>query len=319
MGIQREPKHLLDAAEQNVGNSAIVYPQIGPNGPTVGSGTTIPISNPPRLLQLSGPSSKGQTTSIAMTASRIVGEKNPSPGYPGPITGIVEFGNGGQSTKVEFDIPVGPFVGKVSAAAPASEPQDGGVIITVPTGVLRCYARHDNLLISPTLNTINNPSLATLQGVPFIGPGAPISLPVAPPSNYFPAEPVLAKAMASYFSRHTSTVYKTLYLYQGYLTGAGYTLATVSQLPPPDIIEPVYYCLPAFAISVKILRLPLTAALTCRLNNGIYDTDEYNIPAAASAPIIPILGNENVISLASATNGAGDQVSFLAIVCEIGI
>lgn len=318
MGFNREPTHLLDNAEQNVGNSAIINPQVGPNGPATGSGTTIPISNPPRVLQLSGPSSKGQTTSIVMTASRLVGAQNPNPGYPGPITGIIEFGNGGRSTKVEFDIPVGPFIGNVQAAAPASEPQDGGVIVTVPTGVLRAYARHDNLLISPTLNTPNNPPLATLQGVQFIGPGGPISLPVAPPNNFIGAEPVLVKAMAAYFSRHTSTAYKTLYLYQGFLAPP-YVSVLVSQVPAPAAIQPVYYCLPAFARSVKILRLPLTAALTCRLNNGIYDTDEYAIPAAASAPIIPILGNENVISLASATNGAGDRVTFLAIVCEIGI
>lgn len=319
MGISRDPKHLLDNAEQNVGNSAIIYPQVGPGGPTAASGTTIPQTNPPRILQLSGPSEKGQTTSIVMTASRIVGSQNPTPGYPGPITGILEFGNGGRSTKVEFDIPIGPFIGNVQAAATASEPQDGGVIVTVPTGVLRAYARYDNLLISPTLNTVGNLPLALLQTVSFIGPGGPIGLPIAPPNNYYPAEPVMAKAMAAYFSRHTSTVYKTLYLYQGALGGGGYARVTVSNAPAPAPLAAVYYCLPAFTRSVKVLRLPITTALTCQLSNGIYETDEFAVAAGVSSPVIPVIGGENVISIVSNTAAAGDQVSFLAIVCEIGI
>jgi hypothetical protein len=305
MGFNREPKHLLDNAEQNVGNSEIIPPQVGPGGPLSSSGTTVPQSNPPRILQLSGPSDKGQTTSVVMT------------GYPGPITGIIEFGNGGRSTKVEFDIPVGPFLGNVQQAAPASEPQDGGVIVTVPTGVLRAYARQDNLLMAPTLNTPTNAPLAILQGVAFIGPGGPVTLP-QPPPNIIRAEPVMAKAMAAYFSRHTSTVYKTLYLFQGVATPA-YARVTVGEFPPPAAVRPLYYALPAFTRSVKILRLPTTTALVCRVSNGIYDVDEYNIPAGSSSPIIPIIGNENIISLASASNGVGDQVFFLALSCEIGI
>ncbi len=319
MGINRESKHLLDNSEQNIGNSEIIFPQVGPGGPTVASGTTTPQTNPPRILQLNGPSQKGQTTSIAMTANRIVGDQNPTPGYPGPITGIIEFGNGGRSTKVEFDIPVGPFIGNVQAAAPASEPQDGGVIVTVPTGVLRAYARHDNLLISPTLNTLGNLPLALLQGATFIGPGGPIGLPVPPPNNYYPAEPVIAKAMAAYFSRHTSTVYKTLYLYQGALGGGGAVRITVSNAPAPAPLGAVYYCLPAFTRSVKVLRLPITTALTCQLSNGIYNIDEFAIAAGASAPVIPVIGGENIITIVSNTAAAADQVSFLALVCEIGI
>lgn len=312
----KESQHLLDNAEQNIGNSAIVVPQIGPGGPTVPSATTIPQTNPARILQLSGPSSKGQTTSVVMTASRLVkGPSNPNPGFAGPITGVIEFGNGGRSTRVEFDVPIGPFIGTVLAALPASEPQDGGVIVTVPTGVLRAYARYDNLLIAPALNT--NLALAQMHSVQFLGPGGPVAFPVAPPNNIGFAEPIQAKAMAAYFSRHTSRTYKTLYLYIAALGGMGGISIPVNDGTGSP--SPVSYCLPAFARSVKVLRLPLTAALTCTLHNGVTAVDEFEVPAGASAPIIPIIGNENIITIRSKTYTPVDEVEFLALTCEVGI
>lgn len=190
-------KHLLDTnADQNIGNGKIIQPQAG-------GATVIPQTNPERLLMLSGPSKAGQTTSIVLTASRIVGANNPNPGFPGPITGIIEFGNGGQFTRVEVDIPIGPFVGTQTSPAPASEPQDGGTIVTVPTGVLRVYARYDNQLVQPVLEPLTR-SLAQLNGVAFKGPGGPTGL----GNNVFPPEPVLVKAMAAYFSRHISKAYR---------------------------------------------------------------------------------------------------------------
>jgi hypothetical protein len=312
----KESQHLLDNAEQNIGNSQVVPPQIGPGGPSSPSGTTIPQTNPPRILQLSGPSQKGQTTSVIMTASRLSkGPSNPNPGLAGPITGVIEFGNGGQSTRVEFDVPIGPFIGTVSAVAPASEPQDGGTIITVPTGVLRAYARYDNLLIAPALSS--NLALAQIQGAPFLGPGGPIGFPVAPPNNVGFAEPVQTKAMAAYFSRHTSRVYKTLFLYVAAIGGMGGVAVTVDSNPPGNGVS---YCLPAFARSVKVLRWPLTAALTCSLSATInYNCDQFDVVSGVSAPIVPIMGQESIITLKSLTNGNADKVVLLAVVCEIGI
>lgn len=322
--LTADKKPLLMDADQNIGNSAIVPPEIGP-GPTTPGGTTTPITNPPRLLLLTGGSAVGQTTSVVFTASRLnKSPTNPNPGFAGPITGILEFGNGGRSTRVEFDVPVGPFIGSQTKVIDASEPQDGGVIVTVPTGVLRAYVRYDNRLIAPTLLTdvINFPyprSLAQIQGVFFIGPGGPVSFPRVPPDNFFPAEPIQAKAMAAYFSRHTSKVYKTLYLYVANLGGMGATPVTVSSTVAPAPLQAVQYCLPAFTRSVKVLRLPISAALTCILNNGVNDIDQINIAAGTSAPTIPIIGNENIISLQSLTNTLADQVISLALVCEIGI
>ena len=169
---------LLKNADQNIGNSTILYPQAG----TVG--VVIPTTNPPRLLNLTGGSAVGQTVSVVMTVSRILqGNDNPNPGFPGPITGIIEFGNGGRFTKIEFDLTVGPFAGSINEASSAVEPQDGVTIVTVPTGVLRVYARYDNLLLAPLIGT--NPPISHAQltrdllpfpGLPIVGPGGPLTV-----------------------------------------------------------------------------------------------------------------------------------------------
>ncbi len=287
-------------AEQNIGNGTILQPQAG-------SASIIPNTNPERILMLSGPSSAGQTTSIALTASRIVGPNNPNPGFSGPITGIIEFGNGGQFTRAEVDIPIGPFAGSFNQASAATEPQDGGVIVTVPTGVLRVYARYDNLLIRPILG-LPPLSLAQAQvpSVPFVGPGGPT---VLDPLSTIPAEPVLVKAMAAYFSRHTSKVYKTTYCYNGTYTKGG--------APTPIDLGGSQFCVPAFARSLKVLRTPITSAVYVALyDNACNQLDFISVPSG-SAPIIPIAGNETIVQLI--TPSAGDKVYFLALLYEIGI
>ena len=292
MGFQKHvPQHLLDTdADQNIGNSALLQPQQG------AAATTIPNTNPDRILQLSGPSKRAQTTSIVFTASRVVGANNPNPGYAGPITGILEFGNGGRFTKVEFDVPLGPFLGTFQGAAAASEPQDGGVIVTVPTGVLRAYARYDNLLIQPLLGTAGL-SMAQVLMVPFVGPGGPI----LPPGNAAPAEPVLIKAMAAYYTRRSAKVYKTQYCYVG------------APGTPSQVIPNITVCIPAFARSVKVLRNPITASLTLRLYDGINQLDEIAV-ASGPSPTIEIVGTETIINIPPS-----DPINFLALCYEIGI
>jgi hypothetical protein len=292
-----EPAHLIDSAEQNIGNSTLLQPQPG------SVATTIPSTNPARLLMLSGPSKAAQTTSIVFTASRVVGSDNPNPGYAGPITGILEFGNGGRSTKVEFDVPLGPFQGTFLGAAASSDPQDGGVIVTVPTGVLRAYARYDNLLIQPTLGS-QPLSMAQQLGVPFVGPGGP----VLPPSAVAgPAEPVLAKAMSAYFTRHFARAYKTQYCYVG------------APGVPDQYIPSYFYCIPAFARSVKLLRIPATSSFTAILSDGVNAAlDEIVVPSGSS-PTIPIVGTETIIAVRSTTHAPADSVNMLALCYEIGI
>jgi hypothetical protein len=304
----REPKHLLDIdAEQNIGNSvASLLPQA--DGATV-----IPQTNPERILMLSGPSSAGQTTSIALTASRIVpGPNNPTPGFPGPITGIIEFGNGGQFTRAEVDIPIGPFAGLQKSAVPGVEPQDGGVIVTVPTGVLRVYARYDNQLIQAPLG-LPTQSLAQRFNKPFVGPGGPTTL---LPGTVIPAEPVQVKAMAAYFSRHTSRVYKTNYCYVGNFTNGG--LPTPISLPANSVSSEVLFCVPPFARQLKVCRMPITAALDIVLIDSCYNVLDFISIPSGSAPLIPLLGNETVVQVISHDPNS-DLVYFLALCYEIGI
>ena len=305
---RQDPRHLLDTqADQNIGNGSVIQPQGGP-------ATVIPQANPERILMLSGPSNAGQTTSIALTASRIVGPNNPNPGFPGPITGVIEFGNGGQFTKVEVDIPIGPFVGNTTNPAPANEPQDGGVIVTVPTGVLRVYARYDNQLIQPELG-LPVRSLAQALGATFIGPGGPVVLNSGGGPVTWPAEPVLVKAMAAYFSRHTSKVYRTNYCFVGD-NSTGTPDATAIQAPRG------VYCIPAFARSLKVLRTPYTAHLGVFLSDNMgHDMDFIDIPPSGGVtltPIIPLIGTETIVRILS-VNPAIDKISMLALCYEIGI
>jgi len=305
----RVPKHLLDTlADQNIGNGVIVLPQMGP--PTV-----VPQSNPQRLLMLSGPSGTGQTTSIALTASRIIGVNNPNPGLPGPITGVVEFGNGGQYTRVEVDVPIGPFSGSFQQASSATSPEDGGVIVTVPTGVLRVYARYDNNLIQPCLMISPPQSLAQIAGVPFVGPGGPKP---AVGGGIIPSEPLQTKAMAAYFSRHTSKVYRTHYLYVG--DGSSGTPQTIKLFGN-------YFCIPPFARSLKVLRYNGSLALPpsrfpaldiSLLDNSGQLLETIPIAANTAAPIIPLMGTETIVFVIGHTLPT-DLVSMLAICYEIGI
>lgn len=303
-----EPKHLLDTlADQNIGNGFILQPQAG--GATVIPQSSANSASYERILMLTGPSSTGQTTSIVLTASRIVGPNNPYPGFPGPVTGIIEFGNGGQVTRVEVDVPIGPFIGSFSQAAPATEPQDGGVIVTVPTGVLRVYARYDNLLIQPLINILPSQSLAQVYKLPFLGPGGPVVLPPNPPNPKpitIPPEPVQVKAMAAFFSRHTSKVYRTQYCYVG-----------GQSLPLPIILGVVGqgFCIPPFARSVKVLRYPITATLGMILidNRGYLLEGPFTIGSGPS-PTIPLVGTETIVGLQSS-----DKITLLALCYEIGI
>ena len=294
-----EPKHLLDTPnEQNIGNGVIVHPQM--TGATV-----IPQTNPERILMLSGPSGSAQTTSVAITASRIVGSENPNPGYPGPITGVIEFGNGGQFTRVEVDVPIGPFVGYTTHAAPATEPQDGGVIVTVPTGVLRVYARYDNALIQPQFNTAGV-SLAQQYGVPFVGPGGPVNL-VNPSGNHYtiPVEPIRAKAMAAYYTRRSAKAYRTHYLYVADQSSG-----------PPVLISGIAagFCIPPFAKSLKVMRT-LSAGFDLFLFDNInHELDKVGVAGGTSSPIIPLMGTETLVIISISS-----PISLLAFCYEIGI
>lgn len=301
-------KHLLDTeSTEKIGSSVDLQPEAGVGGvvtpQTATNGTSYK-----RILQLNGPSKTAQTTSVIFTASRLVGEKNPNPGYAGPVTGVLVFGNGGRATQVEFDIPVGPFTGIFQGATQATEPQDGGIIISVPTGVVEAYARYDNRFIQPCIGPTPQ-SIAQMLGVPFIGAGGPV-VPPAPPQYVAPAEPVLVKAMSAFYTRHFSRAYKTQFCYVGQIGQPGIPL------PGGNV---AWYTIPAFAQTVQVKRWPTSAALEVFLWNGLYPApdDHYSV-ASEQSPVIPIAGHEHIISVQSKDPNV-DLVTNLALVYEVGV
>ncbi len=314
-----EETPLLKDAEQNIGNSEIIQPQPGT------SGTTIPQTNPQRIIELSGGSAAGQTTTVTMTATRIIGASNPNPGFPGPVTGIIEFGNGGRFTRVEFDIPVGPFFGAINEATNAVEPQDGMVMVTVPTSTIRAYARYDNLLVAPVLGTNPPMSLAQYSGVPVIGPGGPLLVadpadPNNPLANFIVTpEPVQAKAMAAYFTKTRSKVYRTVNCYLANETNNPAPQGVVVTNPPGGLVAGypgfAFWALPAFTKRVKILRFPDTAGLNVLLHDGVRPVDFIQIAGGPTAPEFHVVGNESLIGISS----GNASVTMLKLVCEIGI
>ena len=306
---------ILANAEQNIGNSDTINPQDGTTG------VVIPQTNPARLVLLSGGSGAGQSTSVIMTASRVIrGSQNPNPGFPGPITGIVEFGNGARFTRIEFDIPIGPFDGAINEATSAVEPQDGMAIIEVPTGVVRAYARYDNLLLAPLIGTNPPQSQAEVSGVPIIGPGGPLEVtnPAAPPATIIvPPEPVLAKAMVAIFGKARSRIYKTVNCYISSEVAAPQAVS-IHGTPAGQVAgftNYSFWALPAFTKSVKVLRFPDTSGLSVLLHDGIRPIDFFNIPGGLTAPVFQIVGGECIIGITS----GNDQVTLLKLVCEIGI
>ena len=314
---------LLMNAEQNIGNSSILNPQPG----TIG--TVTPQTNPERLLNLSGGSAVGQTVSIAMTASRIIrGQSNPNPGFPGPITGIIEYGNGGRFTRIEFDVPMGPFAGPFTEALPAIEPQDGTVIVTVPTGVLRVYARYDNLLLAPILGT--NPPMSQVEYTnlinsttyPVVGPGGPLLVTSSGSNIIVPPEPVLVKAMVAYFTKTRSKVYKTLNCYISQETTVAPLPVSIAIGNPYPVTAAGYtryafYALPPYTKSVKVLRFPNTGAganVDILLHDGVRPVDYISI-TTQNPPKIDIVGTESIIGI----NSLNNTFNMLKLVCEIGI
>jgi hypothetical protein len=291
---------LLDDGESNIGNSTIIQPQILPTANSIAGPfytTTPTLANNSRLLNLTASSKKGQSVTVVMTASRVSG----AAGFVGPLVGIIEFGNGTVTTKVEFDIPIGPYTGTQNADAVGDTPQDSGAVIQVPSGIIRAFARYDNAYLQPEID----------GSVPFqTQPQNPALIATAP--NVQTPGPLQVKAFASYFGRVFSRLYLTRYLY--------------SALGSPDKTTfNSTYTIPPFAKSVHVVRVPQIAAMTLTLWDSLpgfpasailYD-ETYQIPSGIS-PIIPIMGNQNRFSLKSATNNPADAITAIKLVFEIG-
>ena len=281
---------LLDDAENNVGNATILYPEILPPGQNF---TAIKQSNPPRVLNLTAESKAGQSITVVMTAARQTNSKGPT----GPVTGIIEFGNGTQNTRIEFDVPIGPYVGNILGVAEGTQPEDSGAVIQIPTGIVRAYFRYDDAYLTPEL-----------PGYVFGGPGSPTPVPpgtgpLGPTFTIIPPAPLVVKAFANYFGRHHTPLYKSLYLYRG---------AALVQFGA--MLNQPTYSIPPFAKSIQVVRSPETSAMTLVLSDQII-RETFTIPSGPS-PIIPITGNQNLFNLFSSS--PADTISVVKVVFEIG-
>lgn len=196
---------LLDDGDLNIGNIV----QITSPGGT----QTKPTLNPDRILNLDALSPTGQMVSVVFSASLPPGGMS---AVVGPMTGIVEFGNGAVFSRVEVDIPIGPYD---LAGTNSKQPLDGGTIVTVPGGVIRAYARNDANLVTTDVTGSTGPAAS------FIAPATTAIV------------SVLAKAHAVYYVRAGSAApRKTLYTGNASPTGA---------FP---------YSIPAYARRFRLLR-----------------------------------------------------------------
>jgi hypothetical protein len=296
---------LLDDAENNIGNSITLQPQVLPTGGP--SYTVIPQStaNNSRLINLTSESKTGQSITAVVTAAKLANQK----GKSGPVTMIAEFGNGSVTTQVEFDVPIGPFKSaNLVGSDQNDQPQDSGSIIQLPTGILRLYARYDNAFVTPDV-----------AGYAFGAPGSPA--PILPTQGPFPPNdipsPTLLKAFVAYFGRIHSRLFKTQYLFQG-RTGLGGGPVTFGYVVGGTLF-PGNYCVPPFARSVRVIRSPQSAAMTLQLLDLVnFSGETYAIPSGSPSPVIPIVGNETVVSLSSATVNPADAVLKVELVYEIG-
>ena len=288
---------LLDDNENNVGNATVLEPQILPAGIDF---TTVKQASPPRILNLTAESKTGQSVTVVITAARQTNQA----GIMGPVTGVVEFGNGTQSTRIEFDVPIGPYTGSYLGVTPGSQPEDSGAVVQVPTGIIRTYARYDDAYVTPQLQgyAFGGPGSGAFPLLPGAGPFGPAFLPGARNPT-----PLNIKAFANYFGRHHSKLYKTLYLYVGDRTGLIPVLFS-------DGGTPCVYSIPPFAKTIQIVRSPNTSVMNLNLYDNVV-LEPYSIPSGPS-PIIPITGNQTFFTLESAA--PADTVTHVKAVFEIG-
>jgi hypothetical protein len=286
-----EKGELLDDADLNIGNAIIAdpYPSSDPLTPPV----IIPISNPPRIINLDALSRTGKVVTIALTAQTVL-RPNISQQSPTPITGIVEFGNGGQFTRIEVDIPVGR-VFAIGANFTLQEPEDGVVYVTVPAGTLRVFARNDSKFITPTNNG-------------FIGSDAP---PFGLPPVDGDADSALVKAFVVYYPIRGSRSAPTKTNYIGRTSGA----TVIVYINDPSSA----YLVPPLAKRFRLLRT-IPGFTMPAFTGSIYDAagntmENFSVALNVMSPWFELPGIAHRIGLEFTITGSN---GFAAIVFEIG-
>lgn len=233
----RVKNRLLDDSDNNIGNVTTAFPAL--------TADVHPIADPPRILALDAESHTAQMMTVVITNRYF---SNPDPpfnlppynngtGLGGPITAILEFGNGSTFTRVEIDAPMGPTL------FDGSEPRDGVTIVSVPAGTLRVYARNDANLIP---GGILGGSIGSFYGIP--------ALPIS--SSPLPTK---TGAQVDYFTRAAiKAPTRTVYYYRG-------TLAN----PMPIVIGQPFFGMvpiPPFAKSVRVRQYPDTIGQSVTLS-----------------------------------------------------
>jgi hypothetical protein len=281
---------LLDNVDQNIGNKAVVFPQPFNNVNGVVGAQTIPLLDPPRILSLNSKSPTSQMVTVVLGGTLFIPPDVPPPQFvdAGPITAIVEFGNGSTIDRVEIDVPVGPF----DFNSTPRQPTSGGVAISVPAGTLRVYARHDGTYVTPR---VSQSSAGTTP------PGGTVRL----------CNPVEVLAFVTYFTRPgTLSPRKTLYLgTAGPFVVAGVTLTD-------DI-----FSIPPFAKRVRVLRDKATNTQNFDLlffdSPGAPALDRQTLLAASNSDFVQVPGTANAVGIVS--TGQIGPVGNVALEFEIEV
>lgn len=296
---------LLDDADQNIGNASLI------NADNII--IVNPITNPTRLLDLTSESDKAQIATVGFDASSNPPALNSNQAqFAGPLTGILEYGNGSVFTRVEFDVPVG----KILSTDSISNAQDGGVIVSVPAGTLRAYARNDANLVTPSFINNSPPGGPNVFGFPAgAGPGNK-NQPRGQGSwqnPLFQTIPANMKAFATYFTRSNGVRTrntKTIWVYNN--------VANPVQVAD-GLGTPAMYFIPPLAKTVQVMRNNLAAAVTLEIYDSQTNTngfvDQFTIAAAANSPIIDLPGQTLLIGIKT----TAALVGALCLVFEIGI
>lgn len=291
-GARGEKARLLDDGDQNIGNQLVIKTPFVTLPPM-----TIPTQNPDRLLNLNATSKSGQLITVFLGAETTPNTPINRPPTPF-LTGIVEFGNGSRFTNFEMDIPLGPT--QLNLNQQPTAPQNGGILITVPAGTLRIYARSDGALITPNMF-----GTLPVDGLGNSPPGRLLS-PVGAPGT--PASDVLVTAFATYFTRpavHSPT--KTLWL------GRANTVDGI-------VFAGNFYAIPAFARTIAILRDPLAVAIEITLTDTYSNTlDTIVIPGGTRSDNYKIPGNASRFTITSTTPNPVVAGTILQAVFELEV
>jgi hypothetical protein len=288
---------LLDDSDQNIGNAAVLVPYPDPNALVA---VNTPITNPPRIIFLDALSPTARTATIALTASTILNPPDLQTNA-GPITGIVEFGNGAQFTRIEVDIPIGPTRGFTAGGIlNFIEPEDGVTLVTVPAGTLRVYGRNDSKLIVP--------NISGEVGDIGVGGTPPVGTALVPFANS-----VLAKVFATYFTTRTGWLQPTKTNVIG--RTASIVGSTIIYTNSPGTA----FLIPPLAKRFRVLRVSGAGTVMAAVTGTQYTAngtpiDLFSIAAGVSSPWFDISGIAHRIGLSFTLSPAG----IAALLFEIG-